>query len=218
MKPLAVLRPEPGATATISRARGMGLDAFALPLFALQPLAWRLPDVGEFDGLLLTSANAVRCAGEQLASCRHLPVHAVGSATADAAREAGLGVATVGSGGVDALLAGLPAGLRLLHLCGAHRREPTVEAHSVSAIPVYSSQPVPHSAVDALGGAVALVHSPRAGARLAELVGNRSGTVIAAISQPAADACGLGWGGVAVAQQPDEAALLSLAFRLCQLS
>ena len=33
MKRVLVLRPEPGASATVERARALGLDAVAVPLF-----------------------------------------------------------------------------------------------------------------------------------------------------------------------------------------
>src|SRR4051794_41196284 len=97
MRRVVVLRPEPGASATVERARQRGLDAFALPLFEVEPVAWEAPDPDRFDALLLTSANAVRHGGEQLVRLRELPVYAVGSATADAARRGGFEVASVGS-------------------------------------------------------------------------------------------------------------------------
>ena len=84
MKRLAVLRPEPGARATVERARAMGLDAFAMPLFKVEAVAWDVPDPNEFDALLLTSANAVRHGGAGLRRVLDSPVHAVGEATADA--------------------------------------------------------------------------------------------------------------------------------------
>src|SRR5687768_9453521 len=88
MRRLAILRPEPGASATVERARELGLDAFAVPLFAIEPLAWELPDSGAFDALLLTSANTVRQAGPSLERLLQLPAYAVGDATAAAAEDA----------------------------------------------------------------------------------------------------------------------------------
>ena len=86
MRRLIVLRPEPGASATVERAQALGLDAFAIPLFRVEPIAWTAPDAGQFEGLLLTSANAVRHGGDQLERLRGLPVYVVGEATAEAAR------------------------------------------------------------------------------------------------------------------------------------
>lgn len=67
-------------------------------------------------------------------------------------------------------------------------------------------------------GTVALLHSPRAGARLAALIDQagiaRATLDIAAISHAAADAAGHGWGAVAVADAPNDAALIATAQRL----
>ena len=62
---------------------------------------------------------------------------------------------------------------------------------------------------------VALVHSPRAGQRLAELVDDRATLAIAAISQAAADGAGAGWRRIDVAERPSDDALLAIAARLC---
>ena len=59
--PLIVTRADPGGAATVERARALGLDARHLPLFAAHPLEWAVPE-GDFDALLLTSAQAVRLA------------------------------------------------------------------------------------------------------------------------------------------------------------
>lgn len=216
MRPLAVLRPEPGASATVGRARALGFAAFAMPLFVVEPLAWDVPEPAGFDALLLTSANAVRHGGEQLPGLRSLPVHAVGAATAAAAHAAGLVVAGVGEAGVEQLLATLPPSLRLLHICGENRM-PNAGPQSITQVPVYRSAEVDRIAdLDRLGGSVALVHSPRAGRRLAELMERRAAVAVAAISPAAATACGNGWAAVEASSQPTDAALLSLAARLCQ--
>ena len=214
MRRLLVLRPEPGASATGAKAREMGLEAVAAPLFAVEPLAWEAPDPASFDGLLLTSANAVRHAGDGLSKLRGLPVHAVGEATADAARDAGFDIAAAGDAGVERLLGSIEADLRLLHLCGEDRHEPE-GPQEITTIPVYRAKAVDTPDLSAARGAVALIHSPRAGRRLAELVEDRSNIAVAAISRAAADAVGPGWQSVDVAEQPSDDALLALAARLC---
>src|SRR5436853_459962 len=100
MTRVLVLRPEPGATATLAKARAQGLEAVAVPLFNVERVAWELPDASSFDGLLLTSANAVRCGGEKLQELRGLKVYAVGEATAEAARDAGFDIDATGDAGV----------------------------------------------------------------------------------------------------------------------
>ena len=78
MRRLIILRPEPGAIASLERAKALGLDAISIPLFEVCPLAWTPPDPDEFDAVLATSANAMRHAGAALKPFRHLPLHAVG--------------------------------------------------------------------------------------------------------------------------------------------
>jgi uroporphyrinogen-III synthase len=216
MRRVIVLRPEPGASATVERARRRGLDARAVPLFVVDPIAWDVPDAAPFDGLLLTSANGVRCAGPGLQALRALPVHAVGEATATAAREAGLAVARVGESGVEALLAALDAGTRLLHLCGEHRRAPAECRQAITPVIVYRSMALePAPGLAETHGSVVLVHSPRAGQRLAELIHDRATTAIVAISPVAAAAAGGGWEVVTIADTPTDEALLALAGQLC---
>ena len=215
MRRVLVLRPEPGASATVARARERGLDAVAVPLFEVEPVAWDAPDAAPFDGLLLTSANAVRHGGPGLQRFRELPAYAVGAATADAAREAGFEIAAIGDTGVDALLAAIPADLRLLHLCGEDRRAPANPGQQITSVPVYRATDNPDPDLSRAEGTVVLVHSPRAGRRLAELVADRGAIAVAAISAAAAEAVGDGWERVEVAQQPSDDALLALAARLC---
>jgi uroporphyrinogen-III synthase len=207
-----VLRPEPAASATVAKAREYGLDAVAIPLFKTEPVAWQVPEAARFDGLLLTSANAVRCAGAEVRSLRGLKTFAVGEATAKAAREAGFDIAATGDAGVDRLLDSLEPGLNLLHLCGADRRLPMNVKQQITPLVVYRSR-----TLDARGSA-ALIHSPRAGKRLAELVDRRDAIAIVAISGAAAAAVGGGWESVDVAEQPGDDALLALAARLCNNS
>jgi uroporphyrinogen-III synthase len=166
MRRLIILRPEPGASASLERARALGIEAEAIPLFEIRPVAWTAPDPAGFDALLMTSANAARHGGSELARLVDLPVHAVGAATAAAARAAGFTVVGTGEGGVAELIAILPPGLRLLQLAGRHRRD----VPGALAIAVYESVELPPTtAIRSVAGAVVAIHSPRAGRRLAEL-------------------------------------------------
>lgn len=215
MRRLLVLRPEPGASETAARARALGLEPVATPLFEIEPIAWEAPDPAGFDGLLLTSANAVRHAGERLKQYRGLQVYAVGDATARAARDAGFGVAATGDSGVDRLLGSIDGELRLLHLCGEDRREPAEAAQEIRTVAVYRARPVETPDLGPAVDAVALLHSPRAARRLSELVEARGRTIVAAISAATAEAAGEGWEKVATAGEPTDEALLALARRLC---
>lgn len=217
-----MLRPEPGATATCDAARRLGLEPLAIPLFAIEAVAWEAPEQSAFDGLLLTSANALRHGGPELKKLRGLPVFAVGEATAAEARNHGFQLSSTGKGGVDDLLDSIKPDLRLLHLCGEERREPAVPRQAITAVPVYKAAEIEAPDLSPLVGAVVAVHSPRAGARLAELA-SRSGpetsrTALAAISREAARAAANGWEQVVTAGEPNDDALLALAARLCNTS
>jgi uroporphyrinogen-III synthase len=211
---ILVLRPEPVASATVRKARERGLDAIAVPLFEVEPVEWQVPNPAELDGLLLTSANAVRYAGAGLEKLKSLPVYAVGAATADVAREAGFTIAQVGSAGLDQLLGSLDPGLRLLHLCGEDRTESDAK-QKITPVVAYRSRAVQAPDLSLAAGSVALIHSPRAGRRFAELVSERETVAIIAISQAAAAAAGSGWKSVQSAGQPTDEALLALAASLC---
>lgn len=211
MSRIVILRPEPGAGFTLARAAAAGLDAVAIPLFEIRPVAWFAPPPGDFDALLLTSTNAVRHGGAPLAKLSALPAYCVGAATAAAAAEAGLTVAGTGRSDAAGLVGQIPAGLRLLHLTARdHRAIP-----GVTEVPVYESAAIdPPPSLAPLKGGVAMVHSPRAGERLADLVTARGAIAIAAISPAAAATCGEGWREVAAIDAPGDGALLALAARL----
>lgn len=213
MNKVIVLRPEPGASATLARAKAAGIEAVAVPLFEIAPVDWAVPQASDFDALLLTSGNAARHGGAGLAALTALPTYCVGDATATAARAAGLNVVGIGPAGAAALIDQVPTGLRLLHLAGVdHQAIP-----GATEIAVYDSRAIdPPPSLDELAGGVAMVHSARAGQRLAELVSERGDIAIAAISQAAADACEGGWRRVEAIEAPTDGALLALASALCQ--
>ena len=215
---LLVLRPEPGASATVAAARALGLKAIAAPLFAVHAVDWKLPDHTP-DAVLMTSANAARLAGPALDRLITLPLYAVGEATAAAARAADFTRILVGEDGIDAIIARAAAdGIgHLLHLAGREHRVPAAHQPALERRIVYAADPVatlPAAAADLLPDAVALLHSPRAAALFATLV-DRSTVQIAAISPAARAAAGDGWREVAVAARPTDASLLAAAAKLC---
>jgi uroporphyrinogen-III synthase len=213
LRSLLLLRPEPGLSTSAERARAMGLEVIECPLFRVEPIDWQAPDPGIYDALLLTSANAVRMAGPELAKLQRLPAHAVGAATAEAALATGLEVETLGTGNATELMSALPRSLKLLHLAGEDHVH--VGDWPIDHVIVYRAAALEEPDLPAMSGLVAAVHSPRAGRRLAELVAGRSQTAIAAISPAAAEACGGGWERVEAATAPNDQSLLALAARLC---
>jgi len=219
--PLIVTRPDPGGEATVGRALAMGLDARHMPLFAARPLDWAVPDARDFDALLLTSAQAVRLAGDGLRKFAGLPAYAVGRATADAADAAGLRVAMTGDRDVRNLLDAMTSQKmeRILWLCGRDRTAFDAGASVLTALPCYAVDPVepPAGWTDAISSpAVLLAHSARAALRLRELAGEtRAHLSLVAISPAVAVAAGDGWRSIAVAGRPDDASMLAEAHALC---
>ena len=133
--------------------------------------------------------------------------------------DAGFAVASTGAGGVDALLASLEPGVRLLHLCGEHRMAPAKARQQVASVIVYRSSEIAAPDMSIAENAVALAHSPRAAHRFAELIDragvDRGAIAIVGISTGAAEAAGAGWETVEAAEVPNDDALLALAERLC---
>ncbi len=230
MTAVAIVRPAPGAGRTARAARAHGLDPLVHSLFEARPLRWEPPDPALYDGLIVTSANGLRLGGPALAALQHLPVHAVGTATADTARALGFTVGQVGHGGVDALAGELaaPPPRRFLRLAGRNHVPLIATGMLVDLAIVYAVDPLPMPAPlrDKLRAAAAakenihdgaltvLLHSPRAARHFSaecDRLGLARATIaLAALSAQIADAAGDGWRAKAVAQRPDDAHLLSI--------
>jgi uroporphyrinogen-III synthase len=206
----------------------MGLRARVTPLFSVHPVGWQAPSPDGVDCVLLTSANAARHAGPQLAAFTRLPCFAVGESSAAAALEAGFRNVRAGDGdGADVLANAAEAGMeRALHLCGREHIPLANPRLNVERRIVYAAEAapaLPDAALEALrSGALALLHSPRAAAlfaRLAEDAGLDWGAIaIAALSPNVLAAAGSGWKIAASAETPSDNALLELAAKLCQTS
>lgn len=215
--PVLVVRPEPGNARTVEALRERGFLPIAFPLYGIETLPWRAPE-GPVDAVLLTSANAARFGGPRLAELVHIPAYAVGEKTAEAARKAGFRSVTVGGGDSASTVPMIAAaGLHsVLHIGGTETRPFDAGALSVTHLPVYRTVELGNAG--ALGralprdrGVYGLVHSPRAGGRIAALLGeeDRARMTLVAISEAASDACGSGWRGRIVAGEPIEAAMLA---------
>lgn len=122
-----VARPEPAASRTAERLSALGHAPLVAPVLAIAPTGHPIPR-GPFDGLLLTSANAVQAlaGGEWGADGVRAPVFAVGDRTASAARRGGLGPVLPADGDAVALARlvrdTLRPGAALLHVAGVERK------------------------------------------------------------------------------------------------
>ncbi|MFA7596985.1 MAG: uroporphyrinogen-III synthase [Novosphingobium sp.] len=218
------IRPEPGLSVTRRAAQALGMEIIGVPLFEIGPLAWTPPDAGEVDAMLFGSANALRHGGPGLGAFSGKPAHVVGEATAQAARDAGFAVETVGAGGLQTVLDRLAGReLRLLRLAGEDHvsLDPPSGLTIITRI-VYASSalPMPSDLERALrGGGVVMLHSAQAARhfrRECERLGIPLGRLrLAALGPRILDAAGKGWAAAGCAANPREGELLALGDQLC---
>ncbi|WP_176592492.1 uroporphyrinogen-III synthase [Sphingobium sp. EM0848] len=222
MRPLIILRPEPGAGQTAERAASLGLEARVHPLFVPQARGWEAPAPDRFNALLLTSANTARLAGDRLADYRRLPAYAVGRATAKAMEAAGFTQVIAGETDGTAIARRIAAdGHRhVLHLGGQTVASIDPGPLMIERIAVYE---MVRAADTGLAerlepGSVLLIHSPRAGQLLKQIVSrDRRGALhLIAISPAALAASGTGWASAQSPDKPDDERMLALAVRLCE--
>jgi uroporphyrinogen-III synthase len=221
--PILAIRPEPGCSATVAAGKAAGLAIDACPLFKIRPVTWAMPS-GDFDAVLLGSANAVRHGGPLVDKLVDKPVYAVGETTAEAARERGFGAIRVGCGNLQELLDTLAGdGLRLLRLAGRERTSLTSPPGiSIDTATVYDSRalPLPRQAAERLREpALVLLHSAAAaghfGVECDRCAVHRGDIRLAALSPRIAEAAGRGWAALRSATEPNEAGLLALAREMC---
>jgi uroporphyrinogen-III synthase len=226
MARVLITRPEPQASGTAEQLRRLGHVPLVSPLLAYAPTRFQVPDTA-WDALVFTSAQAPRMAAH-LAALKPLPVFAIGTPTAQAAREAGFTHAQdAGHGHRDQLVRALAAAkVRCgLYLSGLDERsdlvaEAAAAGASLTRIAVYAALPEPAFSAAAMAALAArevdaaLLYSPRT-ARLFRLLMNAAGLpwpphvlcLSAAIATSFAAPEGV---SVEVADTPDTAALLRL--------
>lgn len=213
-----VIRPEPGFSATMKAGAERGLDMAGEPLFKIAAREWEMPE-GAFDGLLFGSANVIRHGGANLAALTHLPVYAVGAATASAARNCGFSVAAQGKGGLQNVVSALACQhLRLLRLCGEERAVLSApDRIEITDCVVYESKALSMSAGFAESlkeGGTVLLHSAAAARHFrAQCDGkgvDRARLHLIALAPAIADAAGEGWAETNTAEELSDEAMLNL--------
>jgi len=103
-----VTRPDPDGSRTAEKLVALGHDPVRMPLFETRLTATPddLPPAANIAGLIATSARALvlfERGGQTANRLRDVPFHAVGPATAAAARKAGFGDVREGGGTAEAL-------------------------------------------------------------------------------------------------------------------
>ena len=210
-----VTRARPGADRTAERLTALGYTPLVVPVLAIRPGDAR-PDLTGVQALAFSSRNAVTVFAGRF-GLGHVPVFAVGDATAAAAREAGFDDVRSAGGDLQALAALIRAqgaGLSILHPRAAEPAGDLAalvgDAARVTSLAVYEA--VETGAAAPGDWDAVLIHSPRAGqvvaARLsAEAVGGR---IAAALSPAAARPLAVaGLAEIRIAAAPTEDALLA---------
>lgn len=227
---ILITRPEPGATATAERVAALGLRPVVAPFLTITPRPVRLPPPGQIQMILVTSGNAISAIP---ASYRHLPLCAVGAATARRARDVGFEHVVNAGGDAHALAAlveetGDRGGNPLLLLTGRGQGESLAQTLRASGFTltrrvVYAAEPaktLPEGAATALAAGMLRAamffsaETARVGVRLIGGAGLSDAVRqvdALAIGQPAAVALQkLPWRRIIVAAQPNQDAMLAL--------
>ena len=127
---ILITRPRDRAEPLARRLEALGHEVLVEPLLSIERLHPATVGLGDMQAILLASANAAHALPPD---ARHLPVLAVGGATAQAARGAGCTTVMEAEGEAESLARLVrdrctPAGGALLHLCGEHVREGLAES------------------------------------------------------------------------------------------
>jgi uroporphyrinogen-III synthase len=222
-----ITRPVAEAQALAGLLEARGHDVSIEPLLTIEPLPAAL-ELGGVQAIALTSANAAPALG----AARHLPVFAVGEASAAAARGAGCVRVDSARGDAASLARLIVASCRpergaILHVCGAEVREGLAEAlreagFHVLRQAVYRASPAralsaPTRAALAEGIGAVLLFSPRTALVFAELTVRHGlerclgATDACCLSAAVAQSCRrLAWRCVRIAARPDQDALVEL--------
>ena len=225
MIPVIIVRPEPGASATLQAARALGMAAEAHPIFVVRPIPWTPVPREEIDAVILGSANAIRHGGTALEDLRGLPAYCVGQTTATIAQAAGFTIAGIGTGGLQNVLNALaPEHRRLLRLAGVtHVPLVLPPGATMTTREVYASVPTPLATPLAQAlrtPVVVMLHSGEAADHLAALCAehdiDRARIALAVIGPRVARMAGAGWARIENAEIPSDTALLALAREMCQ--
>lgn len=125
-----VTRPQPDNAATAAALSAAGIETLLAPMLRFEPVEWHDEMDAVIDGVIVTSANALRAieGSSDVTPFLELPLFAVGSRTAEAARRIGFRHVIDAEGDAAALRERIKASLKkgkgkrastLLHLAGA---------------------------------------------------------------------------------------------------
>ena len=220
---ILAIRPEPGLSATLAAGRKMGLAMHGFALARVTKVEWELPSLQRFDGLLIGSANAIRLGGANLKKLKHLPVYAVGEATAREAEAAGFEVALRGTGGLQKVLDQLPGPSRLMRLVGSEFVDLTppqdVEIERFQVYSITSRSFLDHHSELLDKDLIVLLHSGAIARQFASecnrLELDRKAISLAAMGERIVEPAGEGWAAIHISPAPNDRDLLEMVAKLC---
>jgi uroporphyrinogen-III synthase len=223
---IVVTRPQADGERTATALEALGHEVLITPLLRIEPVAATLS--GTWSAIVITSSNALQAV--EAPEFKSLPVFAVGSRTAEAARQAGFATVSAANGDTKdlvRLIAARFAGAKapLLYLAGEDRAGDLIAELATQGIRaemkvVYRAVAEPFPAVLAAaleaGDVDAVLHFSR---RSAELF--IEGARASGVTGPAEDVRHLclsvqvaeplaGVSRIAIAPRPEEAALFAL--------
>ncbi|MBL6942030.1 MAG: uroporphyrinogen-III synthase [Rhodospirillales bacterium] len=227
---LMITRPLEDAEPLAAELAALGVETVIEPLLSIELTAADIPDLTGVQGLLLTSANGVR-AFAALSPERHLPVYAVGDATARTALQAGFEKITSAAGDVTTLAELVqqkcqPGDGVLLHVAGSKVAGDLAAMLALSGYQYHRVQLYHASKATSLspGGLDALkkgdidgvvLYSPRTAGSFVDLLEKAGAAdcakqlnVYCLSDAVAARAGALGWARMVVAASPDQVALI----------
>jgi uroporphyrinogen-III synthase len=227
---ILITRPEPGAYETAQRVAALGFQPVMAPLLDIAPLPVSWPASGRIQAILVTSGSAVPLLP---VSHHHLPLFAVGGATAARARAAGFSHVSSADGDAKALAALVAQSCNrlacpLLLACGRNQgtaiaADLRARGFAVLRRVVYLAMPLPYlpaAALDAFNSgtlAAALFFSAETARQCVHLM--QSARLDAAVRSVDALAISetvgvalqvLPWRRVRIAARPNQEAMLAL--------
>lgn len=235
-----VTRGWPGAERTAQGLRDRGVEPIISPVMDISFRAAIDVDLTDVQALVFTSANGVRAWGPRRFE-RDLPVMAVASATADAARSIGFKSVTAAGGDVSSLVqlirstldpqAGDLLHVRGIHVAGDLKGDLKADGFRVREAIGYGAVPVDMLSEEAIAAIISgapvqvVIHSARSAKTFLDLL-RRFGlenwlgsvSVYGMSDRALRPLSGAGFGGLYAAAEPDEDQLLDLVTQPMRLA
>jgi len=143
-------RPLVSSEAMAAEVKKLGFEVLIEPMLSIEPVAFDLEQPERYQGLLLTSANAIACLEDDRLS-KDMPVYTVGNQTAEAAKDQGwknlISAKGAGADLVDLVKAHVDPGKGpLLHVRGVNTALPihillSEAGYNVDLLTVYRAVP-----------------------------------------------------------------------------